>query len=71
MAEQEYEVERILKGRQVYRVTGKSRADAIRNVMDGQGEAVSFEIISGARTAEAYPVDEFGGPDVEIRRQDA
>ena len=63
MAElQEYDVYRTMKGVQVYRVTARSRNDAVRQVLDGGGEGLTFEITGAARTAQAFPVDvEIGG----------
>jgi hypothetical protein len=62
MPEQEYDVYRTMKGTQVYRVTARSRNDAVRQVLDGGGEGLTFEITEAARTATAYPVDvEVGG----------
>ncbi|WNM65470.1 hypothetical protein SEA_PHONEGINGI_68 [Microbacterium phage Phonegingi] len=56
-AKRQYQVERTLKGTQVYLVDARSAADAVRTVLDGGGEAVTFEITSAARTATATPVD--------------
>ena len=56
MTEQEFEVYRTMKGTQVYRVTARSRADAVRKVMEGHGEGLTFEIADAARTASAVPV---------------
>ena len=64
MPEQEYEVYRTLKGTQVYRVNARSRNDAVRKVLDGDGVGLTFEITGAARTAQAFPVD------VEIGRQE-
>lgn len=59
MPEREYEVFRTLKGTQAYRITARSKADAVRGVIhEGRGEAISFEITDAAATAIAYPIDD-------------
>lgn len=57
MPEQEYDVYRTMKGVQVYRVTARSRNDAVRKVLDGDGVGLTLEITGAARTAQAFPVD--------------
>lgn len=53
-------VHRTLKGTQVYKVTARSRADAVRKVIEGNyDEAVSFDITDAAKTAIAYEAGEF------------
>lgn len=55
-----YWVYRTMKGTQVTQVRARSRADAVRKVIDGHGEPVSFEITDAARTGQAIPMDNDG-----------
>lgn len=62
MAERQFYVHRTLKGTQVYRVTARSRADAVRKAIQGDyDEAVSFEITDAAKTGIAYEAGELDG----------
>jgi hypothetical protein len=55
---QEYTVHRVIKGVQVYVVDATSRNDAIRQVLDGGGQPVSFVPTTAARTAQAWRTGE-------------
>lgn len=56
--ERKFYVYRTMKGTQLTLVSARSRADAVRKVIEGQGEPVSFEITDAARTALALEADE-------------
>lgn len=58
MPDREYFVYRTMKGTQVYTVTARSKADAVRKVMEGHGTAENFEITDAARTALAIEAGE-------------
>lgn len=58
MTERNYWVYRTMKGTQVTQVTARSKADAVRKVIEGHGEPISFEITDGARTGQAWEMEE-------------
>lgn len=58
MGERQYYVYRTLTGTQIHLVTARSKADAVRKVIEGSaGEALSFEITGAARTGQAIEAD--------------
>lgn len=57
MTDRRYLVHRTLKGTQVTEVTARSKADAVRKVIEGHGTPVSFEITDAARTGYAWEAD--------------
>lgn len=58
MTERKFWVYRTLRGTQVTLVTARSKADAVRKVIEGHGEPVSFEITDAARTGQAVEMDQ-------------